>query len=148
MGLKKRDGRILREMEKGAQECILAIRRIADFRITARMTQKAETSGGLSLAVGRASFHDHDRVRMGPVIYASPEQLRGDEITSATDVYSLGVLLYELLTGRSPFRLSATSKRWRRVQREDPSCVVVRRCVLVVCVVHAQGKHRSFLFRP
>ncbi len=37
--------------------------------------------------------------------YASPEQIRGDRITVATDVYSLGVLLFELLTGSRPYRL-------------------------------------------
>ncbi len=36
--------------------------------------------------------------------YASPEQVRGDEITTASDQYSLGVLLYELLTGARPYK--------------------------------------------
>jgi len=43
--------------------------------------------------------------RMMTLEYASPEQLYGGKITAATDVYALGVLLYELLTGHHPFRL-------------------------------------------
>lgn len=39
--------------------------------------------------------------------YASPEQVKGETITTASDVYSLGVLLYELLTGHRPYRISS-----------------------------------------
>ncbi|CAN5365258.1 serine/threonine-protein kinase [soil metagenome] len=41
--------------------------------------------------------------------YASPEQLRGEVVTTASDIYSLGLVLYELLTNERPFRLEGKS---------------------------------------
>lgn len=46
-------------------------------------------------------------VRMGTPAYASPEQIRGEPVGVATDIYSLGVNLYELLTGRRPYNLES-----------------------------------------
>lgn len=54
--------------------------------------------------------------------YASPEQIRGQEITTSTDIYSLGVVLYELLTGTHPYRFKTRilHEMTRTICDEDP----------------------------
>lgn len=72
--------------------------KLLDFGI-ARLLDM-ESGGGLKAPPTRTL------VRMMTPEFASPEQVRGERVTTASDVYQLGLLLYELLTGRRPYAVS------------------------------------------
>ncbi len=77
--------------------------RLLDFGIAKLIEgdvgQESANETHLTALAGRALTPD----------YAAPEQIRGDTITVAVDVYSLGVVLYELLSGQRPYKLKAAS---------------------------------------
>ena len=96
-----------------------------------------------ALAAVQSPPTHHDSRMMTPE-YASPEQVRGEPLTTASDIYSLGVLLYELLCGCPPYQLSTgspaemvtavceqdperPSARARRADRRTPSGVAQSR---------------------
>jgi serine/threonine protein kinase/tetratricopeptide (TPR) repeat protein len=79
----------------------------------------------------QTSGHTVTELKVMTPEYASPEQVRGEQVTTATDTYSLGVLLYELLTGHRPYRIK--SRRPDEVARviceeepERPSTAISR----------------------
>ncbi len=76
--------------------------------------------------------------------YAAPEQIRGEPVTTMTDVYSLGVVLYELLSGHKPYRLKRNSDaEWEEaILSHDPlrpSAAAVRMDEAANVVARAPG---------
>ena len=76
--------------------------RLVDFGIAKLLEKEKSTTR-------EESFKTRTDIRVMTPDYASPEQVRGGTITTASDIYSLGVLLYVLLTGRKPYRAGQSS---------------------------------------
>jgi hypothetical protein len=78
------------------------------------------TDFGIARAVSEASM-TVTGTTLGSVHYFSPEQARGDEVTGASDVYGLAIVLYEMLTGRRPFEAdSAAAVALKRLNEDAP----------------------------
>ncbi|MCU0231388.1 MAG: serine/threonine-protein kinase [Acidobacteria bacterium] len=60
---------------------------------------------------------------VGTLLYCSPEQLRGEEADARSDLFGLGIVLYELFTGRHPFRRTSGPATMAAIQHEPPEPV-------------------------
>ncbi len=91
--------------------------KVLDFGL-ARITQR-EAAKDASLAPTQSIQTDPGLI-MGTVGYMSPEQVRGEELDARTDIFSLGVVLYEMLAGSRPFKGATTADAIAALLEREP----------------------------
>src|SRR5438552_8335499 len=92
--------------------------KILDFGLV-KLAQKvgaAAESDGVTLT----SSHTVAGVVMGTASYMAPEQVRGEAADPRTDIFALGAVLYEMLSGKRAFRRDTPAETMRAVLKEDP----------------------------
>jgi HD-like signal output (HDOD) protein/tRNA A-37 threonylcarbamoyl transferase component Bud32 len=91
-----------------------------------------------------------DGMILGSPHYMSPEHIAGQSLDGRSDLFSLGVILYELLTGKKPFRAEALPALFMQIQTEDPEPLkalapdVPRKFIAIVEKCLAKEKERRF----
>ena len=111
--------------------------RVLDFGLAKDIGASGETGATLTSA-----GPTQDGIVMGTPSYMSPEQLSGREIDHRTDIFSLGVLLYEMAAGTRPFEGASSAELFSAILRDTPPAVnelradlpadlarVIRRCL-------------------
>ena len=83
------------------------------------------TDFGIARALSEAGLTESETV-WGSPLYFSPEQASGEPPTPASDVYSIGVVMYEMLTGTPPFQAEKSAALALKHMREEPPPLVAR----------------------
>ncbi|HET6462773.1 MAG TPA: protein kinase [Candidatus Krumholzibacteria bacterium] len=108
--------------------------KILDFGLARQ--ERPELAGGSDTALPTAGA-TLAGVVMGTVGYMAPEQVRGQRADARSDLFSFGIVLYEMLTGESPFRRDTVVESLNAILKDDPPVIntptplapIIRRCL-------------------
>ena len=92
--------------------------KILDFGLAKQSVSRADpvTTGGPTVT----SFHSEPGMVMGTVGYMSPEQVRGAATDSRSDVFALGTIFYEMLSGQRAFRRDTSAETMTAILKDEP----------------------------
>ena len=116
--------------------------KILDFGLaTDRLDREAAGRGGDSGGATRTSLTTPGTV-LGTVDYMSPEQVRGEPVDARSDLFSLGSVLYEMVSGARPFRRDSSAETMAGILKDEPAelsslsdevppalATIIRRCM-------------------
>ncbi len=88
--------------------------KVMDFGLAKRLTQAEDQEQEITTALTR------DGSLLGTVPYMSPEQVRGQRVDTRSDIFSFGVVLYEMLTGAQPFQRGTAVETASAILTETP----------------------------
>ncbi len=96
--------------------------KVMDFGIAKRISTEDEM---LTRTMTKDTL-THEGSIIGTLAYMSPEQARGERVDSRSDIFSLGIIFYELLSGKQPFLRGNTAETLTAILRDQPSSISVK----------------------
>lgn len=90
--------------------------KILDFGLARSLRPEDAADGGRTAA----------GMIVGTAAYVSPEQLRGERATERSDIFALGVVLYEMATGENPFQRNKSIEMFSAILRDEPPAITER----------------------
>ncbi|MBK8725507.1 MAG: protein kinase [Holophagaceae bacterium] len=98
--------------------------KILDFGLAKQVSAFGGGSGSLmpteAMVAGGGGVRTEEGMILGTVGYMSPEQVRGEAVDARSDLFSFGVVLFEMLTGKKAFARDTTSDTLAAILRDDP----------------------------
>ncbi len=110
--------------------------KVLDFGLAKVADAKKPAGGPQSGATETKSFTEAGTI-MGTAAYMSPEQAKGEDVDARSDIFSFGVVLYEMLSGRQPFAANSFVETMSAILRDEPAALdapahvsgIVTRCL-------------------